>query len=182
MTHNCPRCDRERLDEGKHGEWHCSACGGLFVPRSHLVELMMSDEPESASRPAGAGGGAAARCPADASIMAAAEIGLPDAGGTVRVDRCGSCLGVWFDAGEWNALASRHLLAHLDEFWTAEWRGRQRHERERAEAEGRLKQQFGPELYGQMLALAAALRDHPRRSQALAMLREWSGGHLDDER
>ena len=175
MIRNCPRCARERLDEGKHGEWHCATCGGIFVPRSHLVELMTADDAESTDRSATSVANATAvRCPADSSIMAAAEIDLPDDGGFVRVDRCGSCLGVWFDAGEWTALASCHLLAHLDEIWTAEWRSRQRHERERAEAEARIERQFGPDLYAQIVGLAAALRDHPRRSQALAILRELS--------
>jgi Zn-finger nucleic acid-binding protein len=175
MIRNCPRCQRERLDEGKYGEWHCSACGGLFVPRSHLVELMMSGQLEAATGGASASSDrTAARCPADASIMSAAEIALPEGTGAVRVDRCGSCLGVWFDAGEWSSLATGHLLARLDEFWTAEWRSRQRHERERAEAETRLKEQLGTELYAEIAALAATLRGHPRRSQALAILREWS--------
>jgi Zn-finger nucleic acid-binding protein len=174
MIRTCPRCKSERLDEGRHGEFRCAACGGIFVPRSQFVELLVSDEPESRPAPANASDDAAARCPADSSIMTKARVELPPPGGTVQIDRCGSCLGVWFDAGEWQALASSHLLQHLDEFWSAEWRSRQRHDRESAEAEARVKKQFGPELYEQMLSLAASLRNHPRRSQALALLRELS--------
>ena len=41
-----------------------------------------------------------------------------------------------------------------------------------AEAGVQLKEQFSPDLYARMLALAAALREHPWRSQARTLLRE----------
>jgi len=133
----------------------------------------MSDDAESIVSPANVHDDAAARCPADRSIMAQAIIEREDRQ-SVHIDRGGSCLGVWFDSGEWAALASSHLLEHLDEFWTEEWRSRQRQEHERAAGENRLKEDFGPDLYAQLCALADSLRDHPRRSQALAMIRELS--------
>ena len=114
------------------------------------------------------------RCPADGAIMSRARVELAG-GGAVALDRCGSCRGIWFDAGEWAALASAHLLEHLPEFWTAEWRTRQRRESEHAHHEARLREEFGAALYEEIVALAQRLRNHPRRSEALAILREESG-------
>lgn len=105
--------------------------------------------------------------------MTRARVDIP--GGTaVYIDRCPSCKSVWFDAGEWNALASAHLLDHLDELWTVEWRNRQRREVETAQYRERLRETFGSDLYARLLEIAHELRGHPRRSQALAIIREES--------
>jgi len=74
----------------------------MFVPRSRFVELLMSDDADSIGSPANVHDDAAARCPADRSIMARAAVELEDRN-SVHIDRCGSCLGVWFDSGEWAA-------------------------------------------------------------------------------
>jgi Zn-finger nucleic acid-binding protein len=113
------------------------------------------------------------RCPADHSIMTRARVDVPG-GGVIYIDRCPSCRAVWFDAGEWSALASAHLLEHLEEFWTSEWRNRQRRVVEKAQHEERLKAIFGEDLYTRLIALAHELREHPRRSQALAIICEES--------
>lgn len=73
------------------------------------------------------------------------------------------------------SLAERHLLERIDEFWTAEWRARQRRERDEASHDRRLREAFGPELYDALQGMAARLKGHERRSQALAFLREASG-------
>ena len=92
-----------------------------------------------------------------------------------HLERCNSCLAVWFDAGEWGALASSQLSEHIDELWSAEWRENQRRVHDRAKYQERLEEAFGPELCRQILSVATALRGHPRRSQALAVIREESG-------
>jgi hypothetical protein len=67
------------------------------------------------------------------------------------------------------------MLEHLDEFWSAEWRREERRAEDRAAYEARMKKVFGPELYYQLRSVAALLHTHPRRSQALAFIREESG-------
>jgi Zn-finger nucleic acid-binding protein len=69
---------------------------------------------------------------------------VPAIGTAFHLERCPSCHGVWFDDGEWSALATAHLDERLDEFWTAEWRTRQRREHDRHEYETRVKEAFGP--------------------------------------
>ncbi|HEX7808495.1 MAG TPA: zf-TFIIB domain-containing protein [Thermoanaerobaculia bacterium] len=113
-----------------------------------------------------------ARCPADDVIMSRAEVSAGEK--TIHLERCSSCRGVWFDAGEWTTLAEAQLLDRLDEFWTAEWRAEQRRRQTRDNYERRNREELGDELYAQIEALAAKLRGHARRSQALALLREAS--------
>jgi Zn-finger nucleic acid-binding protein len=142
----------------------------MYVPGGRVAQFI-EDPPEAVPGPPVEGEGV--RCAADHSIMMRARVDIPG-GDAIYLDRCSSCKGVWFDAGEWSALASAHLLDHLDEFWTAEWRSRQRHASEKLQYEQRMKDAFGDTLYARLLELAHELRGHPRRSQALAIIREES--------
>src|SRR5258708_28059309 len=111
--------------------------------------------------------------------MSRAEIALGDDTSAVHLERCCSCLGVWFDAGEWSILADKHLLEHFNELWSAEWRRTQRQTLEYDECQRRLEEKLGPDLLAQIRVLAAVLRDHPRRSQALAVPREEMSGETN---
>ena len=168
MTRNCPKCENQTLSNLGRDAARCPKCHGVFVPRGARPELDESAEP-SGPAPGDAVGG---QCPADHSIMSRAAI---DLGGTaMHLERCSSCKGVWFDAGEWSELAHRQLLDRLDDFWTAEWRTEQRRQRNQENYDRRLAEEFGPELLGELRAIAAKLRGHERRSQALAFLRDAS--------
>ena len=172
MILNCPKCEREGLVNASHGASRCNVCGGMFVPASNFLELLASGEAPSDGSPSADRDAQGARCPRDRTIMARAAI---NAGGqTIHLDRCSGCHGVWFDAGEWSTLSANHLLEHIDEFWSAEWRASQQKALEHDQYQRRLEETFGPELLGQLRALATTLRSHPRRSQALALLREES--------
>jgi Zn-finger nucleic acid-binding protein len=173
MILKCPKCTGTGLVNAPHGTSRCPTCEGMFVPRGHVAELLdAGDVPPSArSAEHDSDGG---QCPEDRAIMSRTRIEVAAGAAAIHLERCPSCRGVWFDAGEWQLLASGHLLEHLDELWTAEWRASQRRQLDRSEYERRTQELFGPELYAQILALAAALRAHPRRSQALAIIREES--------
>lgn len=175
MKRICPKSGDE-LTPLPRGAYKCAACGGMFVPPG-LLDRAEAPEPQVA-------GGAEAgeshdaqtgRCPIDRGIMTRAQIDLGADDTALHLERCGTCRGVWFDAGEWSALAERQLLEHIDEFWTAEWRARQRRERDAASYERRMQEAFGAELYGGLQEIAQKLKGHERRSQALAFLRESSG-------
>lgn len=175
MKRICPKSGDE-LTPMPRGAYKCGGCGGMFVPRI-LVELVheeslpsagAADAQESLDAQTG-------RCPVDRSIMSRAEIDLGDGQPPLHLERCAVCHGVWFDAGEWSRLAERHLLERIDEFWTAEWRARQRRERDDASHDRRLREAFGSDLYDALQAIAQKLKGHERRSQALAFIREASG-------
>lgn len=142
----------------------------MFVPRGGTPEIEESEAPAAGESMDAEGG----RCPVDRTIMSRARVELGGDEPHVHLERCSSCKGVWFDAGEWSSLAERQLLEHLDEFWTAEWRARQRRGRDQENYEKRVREAFGPELYAALQELAGKLKGHERRSQALAFLREAS--------
>ena len=172
MILSCPRCENTQLNNGSHGTSICSKCSGIFVPRSSVSESLVDSAMGSTCSAPEAGQGI--RCPNDKILMSRARIETSSDGKAIYLDRCSSCLGVWFDAGEWGTLSSGHLLEHLDEFWSEEWRRRQRETHERQAYTERLQETFGIELYTRLLNIAHELRNHPRRSQALAVIREES--------
>lgn len=104
-----------------------------------------------------------------------AEIEVGDENQIIHLERCSSCRGIWFDRGEWSLLADRQLLDNLDQIWTAEWRARQRRLRSERDYERRLREEFGPDLFDTLQAVATKLKGYERRSQALAFLRDASG-------
>jgi Zn-finger nucleic acid-binding protein len=171
MKRICPKSGDE-LTPMPRGAYKCTGCGGMFVPRM-LVELI--DQSAAAPPPQESLDAQTGRCPLDQSIMSRAEIELGADRPTIHLERCGSCHGIWFDAGEWSSLAESHLLERIDEFWTAEWRARQRRERDDASYDRRLREAFGPELYDDLQEIARKIKGHERRSQALAFIREASG-------
>lgn len=172
MAFRCPKCEQQELTAGDQSTLRCSACHGLFVPQTALQAALAADDlaGETVDRHHDEQG---ALCPQDHSIMVRTRVtaGEDD---SFHLERCGSCYGVWFDAGEWSKLASHQLLTHLDEFWSAEYRKRDRLAEDRATYENRMKKVFGAELFYQLRSVATALREHPRRSQALAFIREES--------
>jgi Zn-finger nucleic acid-binding protein len=170
MTRTCPKCENQSLSNAGRDAVRCPKCHGVFVPRGAQPELGEAAGPETAGSHDVIGG----QCPVDHSIMSRAAVDLGGTAGTLHLERCSSCHGVWFDAGEWTALADRRLLEHLDEFWTAEWRTKQRRQQNQENHERRLAEEFGPELLTELRAIAEKLRGHERRSQALAFLKDAS--------
>jgi Zn-finger nucleic acid-binding protein len=169
MMQTCPKCEDQPLAAVGRGVSKCTNCGGSFVAPGATPGVEVAGTAAGESHDAQGG-----RCPADRTIMSRTEVFFGHDRPPVHLERCSSCRGIWFDAGEWQALAERELIDHLDELWTAEWRASQRRLRNEQATGERLRETFGPELYGALQDVAARLRGHERRSQALAFLREAS--------
>ena len=169
MHNACPKC-AAALAPASRGTLRCTACAGMFVPAALVPYLEEEATPAGAAEHDALGG----RCPADGTILSRAEIHIGD--GVIHLERCSSCRGIWFDRGEWALLAERQLLENLDQVWTAEWRAKQRRLKTERDYDSRQREELGPELYDALQALAAKLKGHDRRSQALAFLREASAG------
>lgn len=166
----CPKCENEQLEERRNGAAACTNCGGMWMPMYEVPRLI--DEAVSAageSQPSA--DGRSGMCPSGHGIMSRARI---EAATPFTLERCATCFGVWFDRGEWQRLADEHLVEELPHFWSREWQAKQRRIRSRAAHLESAKEDFGDELYAQLTALATALREYPRRSEALAFLREES--------
>jgi Zn-finger nucleic acid-binding protein len=114
---------------------------------------------------------AACRCPNGHGILvrARAELVPP-----IRLDRCETCHGLWFDRGEWQELANSHLVDHLEDLWSKSAARKQRLERSQRRYRQWAKEQFGSDLMDRMLAVAEELKNHPSRAEALAFIREMS--------
>jgi Zn-finger nucleic acid-binding protein len=168
MQKTCPKCAGELLPIAR-GAFRCAACAGMLLPPS-LVPA--ADEPSDAA-PAGEHDAQGGRCPNDGTILSRTQIDI-EGRTPIHLERCSSCRSIWFDRGEWALLADQQLLDHIDELWTAEWRAQQRRARSDREYQQRLREEFGPELYDALQAVALKLKGYERRSQALAFLREAS--------
>ncbi|MCG8457254.1 MAG: zf-TFIIB domain-containing protein [Holophagales bacterium] len=192
----CPKCrdlDLLRADwSASEGRWtlgprQCPGCGGHWI-EGKLLATGAERVPEPA---AGLDGEAAAEvaaeadkraglCPHGHGLLQRAPVLLDD----FYLDRCAACGGLWLDAGEWQRLASLHLLESLPELFTESWQRRQRARLAAAADRDRLEKELGEPLYLRLDELGELLKQHPRRSEALAFLEERSRpgrrGELDD--
>jgi Zn-finger nucleic acid-binding protein len=176
----CPKCPKTTLDQlpdtgtYAHPPQKCSTCDGVWISLHEVPRVMESAVAETIPGGDAADPAADAKsgmCPEGHGIMTRARV---ESDGPFSLERCSSCEGVWFDRGEWQRLAGEHLLEHLPDMWEREWRDRQRRTRSRQAHLDSAREDFGDDLYARLTDLATRLRDHPRRSEALAFLREES--------
>jgi Zn-finger nucleic acid-binding protein len=95
-----------------------------------------------------------------------------DAKQPFHLDRCPVCAGIWFDAGEWAAIASTEWLSHLEDLWDPVWRKRARAERAVKRHHDTLVSALGKQAFAKLLAAIEVLREHPMRSLGLSFLIE----------
>src|SRR5258708_1730232 len=108
----------------------CSTCGGVWMPHGAL-SLSFANEPELTAAPAATAPGFDAKvgfCPAGHGLLIRARV---ETARTFHLDRCGTCAGIWFDSGEWAALASSEWMHHIDDLWDPVFRKRMREEKSR---------------------------------------------------
>ncbi len=178
----CPKCDHARLGPvGRHlrgTTWltrpaHCPGCGGMWLELNQIPEAVTDLDPlesgsfaetNRADRRAGI-------CPHGHGLLTRAPVLQ---GEEFYLDRCLTCQGIWFDAGEWQRLAERSLLEDLPQIWTDGWQRGQRTKRLEASYLNWAKDEFGVELLAKLDELAALLTDSRVRSEALAYLKDRS--------
>src|SRR5437763_1861151 len=113
----CPVCVDVLLVEQSLAEQlpaqACDRCGGSWVHARHYWDWLerqkcgsatsRSDQPASSDIEQS---GLARRCPECGHFLTHAKVGhgLP-----FHIDRCTTCGGMWFNAGEWQALRERNL-------------------------------------------------------------------------
>ena len=131
------------------------------------LDLSLPTPGTAAAALAGAADAKVGFCPTGHGLLIRARV---DTAHPFHLDRCGTCAGIWFDAGEWAALASTEWMQHVDDLWDPVYRKRMREARSRKQHVEELEQALGPEMAQQIVRLAAILREHPRRNLAVAFL------------
>src|SRR5438128_4668385 len=177
MLHLCPKCKTASLAalsasrSGPKSEAapvppsRCSNCRGVWMPHGALsLDLGLPKDEARAAKPADDPDAKVGFCPAGHGLLIRARV---DASDPFHLDRCGTCAGIWFDAGEWARLASSEWMQHVDELWDPVYRKRLREERARKLQLEALTQALGAETAKKVIDLAAALKNDPRRSIAM---------------
>jgi Zn-finger nucleic acid-binding protein len=149
-------------------------CGGVWI---YLQQLPAVSE-AGLAEPSAVGGQEAedqdvkaGLCPEGHGILIRARVEVDQ---PFYLDRCFKCGGVWFDSGEWQRLATHHLISALPEIWTQEWQDRQRAEKEHESYIDWARSVFGDDLASKLCEVATALANHPRLDEALAFVRNES--------
>ncbi len=176
MTGACPKCRDVELThpEGRALRLlRCPKCRGTWMPKdeARLEAVGALLEGDSTIRPTDTGDGRTGLCPEGHGILIRARV---EAEKGFFLERCPVCHGIWFDKGEWNALAQSHLLEHLDDLWDPAFRHRVRAEAGDEDYRAQLARDLGPKVLESLDVLATALQPMSARQQnaALAYLRE----------
>lgn len=174
----CPKCKTVTLRPAGRGGTpviRCYQCHGMWVTVEEAEALALGGtllDPYS-MLPQKAGGDAiTGLCPEGHGLMTRAKVDLEDA---FYLERCARCGGIWFDSGEWQKLASSHLVHHLRDLWDPEWHRRMRAERiERGHRE-RVVELIGEPLVAEIDRLVGSLEGHAERREAVGYLKQKLG-------
>jgi Zn-finger nucleic acid-binding protein len=174
----CPKCKTATLAAIDPRRAHdaevvppsrCTHCRGVWMPHEAVAQHLVPPSVDQDSA-APAADGMAGFCPRCKCLLVRARVEREEH--PFHLDRCGVCAGVWFDAGEWAAMASSDWLDHLDDLWDPHWRKRVREQRAHERHLEELERALGPETLSRVRAAIAALREHPMRSLGLSFLIE----------
>jgi Zn-finger nucleic acid-binding protein len=180
-TLRCPKCKSATLglvhEEITPGAVRrCSACHGHFlsadaVDRIGAVEEMrVTDPPPAEGKVADTRTGL---CPEGHGILRRARVEAKDV--EFFLERCASCRGVWFDAGELSSLAAMHLLGQLEAYWDPDYQRARREAEVQQHLDDAMREAIGAATFEKLRALAGELRASPKRAMALA----WLAEHLE---
>jgi Zn-finger nucleic acid-binding protein len=168
----CPKCRSATLatfSGGGRAEHpaRCSQCRGVWVPRrASVFESLEDGGPDSAGASSDAHAGL---CPKGHGLLRRARL---DGDLGFALDRCSTCGGTWFDAGEWHEIASRQLLESLDDLWDPVKQRQAREIKGLDRWRSEMLATLGAKTMGELEDLARVLATHPDGVQALAFLQE----------
>jgi Zn-finger nucleic acid-binding protein len=153
----------------------CCKCLGFWVNLASIGALQQSGALESVDDEAAQpeGDRRTGLCPEGLGLLLRAKASWTR---PFFVERCGSCSGIWLDAGEWKRLSAEHLLEHLEDLWLPTWRKQMQAEYSAAQLEDMLRQRLGPALLDRLDALADEIASHEHGDLAFAVLQERFSG------
>ena len=148
----------------------CDACGGSLLELADYRAWRQQTNAAVTTRdPVVFEDAPAARtCPGCSRLMPRVRAGAqPD----FRLDRCASCQFVWFDRGEWPALAAAGHAARLDDILSDTWQRQVQAEELRAAREAALRDKHGNDCMDELSRIRTWLDAQPQRDELIALLR-----------
>lgn len=145
--------------------FRCPRSGGVWLPgkayrrwRESLDTPIPDAEGKPGSDDTGEDSPAGKRCPEDGYFLIRHRVGH---GLGFHVDRCAACGGVWLDAGEWQALAARHLHDDLHLVFTSAWQAEVRRQDRQAAMDTRMIGWLGEDDYAEVRRIREWIDAHP---------------------
>ncbi|MBT9313886.1 TFIIB-type zinc ribbon-containing protein [Leptothoe spongobia] len=172
----CPVCSDSSLHitslESRLNASCCSDCQGQWISANdywtwlkHHGETLPEKEPDEL--PIQADDVQRAKlCPECKRIMLRYKVGHSL---DFRLDQCGSCNGVWFDANEWEALKQRNLHDEVHLIFSAPWQSQVRKDEARKLLEAIYTEAFSDD-YGKIKEIKSWIENHPEQEKILNYL------------
>lgn len=165
----CPICktntmNRCRLDDGPLA-YRCNRCEGVWVGLADYEEWMLgrtveSEQPQTVSDFALQEENLAKLCPTCRQLMFKYRVRQYI---QFHVDHCRGCGGMWFDKGEWEALASAKLHDELPKIFTQRWQKEIKQLDQRATFAKMYRERFGADEYQRLKDTRAWIEAHPHK-------------------
>jgi len=175
----CPKCKSPTLapfgnvraggDPDQVPPSRCAKCKGVWMPHEALGEHLVPPEGEAPAAMPSPADELVGFCPRCRGVLMRARVTDEN---PFHLDRCPACRGIWFDAGEWAAVASTEWLHHLDDLWDPVWRKKVRDHRAENRHLEAIEHALGAAAFAKVQAAIDALREHPNRSLGLSFLVE----------
>lgn len=172
---NCPKCRNVSLEtielEPQLSALHCHRCEGHWLPVDRVTRWLASRQgtlPERTEVPDPQlhDDQTARLCPDCGRIMLRYRV---ISGVALILDRCGGCSGLWFDAGEWQALRERNLHEELIDLFTPARQRQIQHEEAAARLRALYHACFGTD-FERAEEIRRWVREHPQKESLLAFL------------
>ena len=165
-----PQMESVQLEEGLMA-YRCPESGGHYIPSACYMRWLALQPartphlpPTKAEQPVPHARSGAYLCPESGTIMTRYKVGH---GFKFTLDRSITG-GVWFDAGEWEALRSRNFHDEIHFIFTDSWQHDVLQNDLMTNRRSRLEERSGTELLERMDALKSDLKDHPNRAELIA--------------
>lgn len=162
--------DRVELQEGLVA-FRCQESGGHYIPAISYMRWLSLQPARKPHLPPNEGEqqiiqteSRAYLCPETATIMTRYKVGH---GFKFSIDRSITG-GVWFDAGEWEALRSRNFHDEIHFVFTDSWQRDVLRNDSLISRRERLEERIGTELFHRIEALKTEVKDHPNRDEIIA--------------
>lgn len=173
----CPKCSvsltathpSSRLALG------CARCGGLWAREGAIDALPAPSDLTGEPGVRAPNDGRTGLCPDGHGILLRARVEEDVEGAAFYLERCPACRGMWFDAGEWERIASSEVRTRLDALWDPAARRTALAARREARLAADLRARLGDALHDKLIEVVVALESHPDRAMALAFIEDRLG-------